>query len=135
MRFACWITKVTDTRPEWIILIAFPRQQWLRERASMLRLYVHCTIVLAVVSGVNIYCDKETSMSHAITPSVPIMRHVNKTYTLYSTASFVRLLMVWYILAESQVQKYGGLRFPAQRFCSTQRIELCCNFINSPTLH
>jgi hypothetical protein len=37
MRFACWITKATDTHSEYVILIAFPRQQWLRERASMLR--------------------------------------------------------------------------------------------------
>jgi hypothetical protein len=36
MRFACWITKATDTHSEYVILIAFPRQQWLRERASML---------------------------------------------------------------------------------------------------
>jgi hypothetical protein len=33
MRFACWITKATDTHSEYVILIAFPRQQWLRERA------------------------------------------------------------------------------------------------------
>jgi hypothetical protein len=42
MRFACWVTKATDTHSEYVILIAFPRQQWLRERASFLRLYVHC---------------------------------------------------------------------------------------------
>jgi hypothetical protein len=40
MRFACWITKATDTYLEYVILIAFTRRQWLRERASML--YVHC---------------------------------------------------------------------------------------------
>jgi hypothetical protein len=37
MRFACWITKATNTRSEYVILVAFPRQQWLRERTSMLR--------------------------------------------------------------------------------------------------
>ena len=37
MRVACWITKVTDTHSRHIILIAFPRQQWLNERASLLR--------------------------------------------------------------------------------------------------
>jgi hypothetical protein len=37
MRFACCITKATDTDSEYVILIAFPRQQWLCERASMLR--------------------------------------------------------------------------------------------------
>jgi hypothetical protein len=40
MRFACWITKATDTHSEYVIRIAFQRQQWLRERASMLR-YVY----------------------------------------------------------------------------------------------
>jgi hypothetical protein len=32
MRFACRITKATDTHSEYVILITFPRQQWLRER-------------------------------------------------------------------------------------------------------
>ena len=35
-RFACWITKATNTKSEYVILIAFRRQQWLRERASLL---------------------------------------------------------------------------------------------------
>ena len=37
MRLACWITMATDSHPEYVILIAFPRQQWLRTCASMLR--------------------------------------------------------------------------------------------------
>jgi hypothetical protein len=40
MRIACWITKATDTHSEYVIVIAFPRRQWLYERASMSRLYV-----------------------------------------------------------------------------------------------
>ena len=28
MYIACWITKVTDTHSEYVIIIAFPRQQW-----------------------------------------------------------------------------------------------------------
>jgi hypothetical protein len=40
MRFACRINKATDRHSEYVILIAFPRQQWLRERAPMLR-YTH----------------------------------------------------------------------------------------------
>jgi len=31
MCIACWITKATDTHSEYVILIVFPRQQWLRE--------------------------------------------------------------------------------------------------------
>jgi len=34
-RFACWITKATDT--QYITLIVFPLQHLLREHASMLR--------------------------------------------------------------------------------------------------
>ena len=41
MRFACWLTKATDTHSEYVILIAFPEQLWFRERASTLRLYIH----------------------------------------------------------------------------------------------
>jgi Mg2+/citrate symporter len=36
MRIACWMTKATDTHSEYVILISFPRQQWLRERAWIL---------------------------------------------------------------------------------------------------
>jgi hypothetical protein len=33
---ACWIPQATNTRSEYVIVIAFPRQQWLSERASIL---------------------------------------------------------------------------------------------------
>jgi hypothetical protein len=42
MRFACWITKAKNTHSEYVILIAFPWEQWLSERASVLCLYLHC---------------------------------------------------------------------------------------------
>jgi hypothetical protein len=41
MCMACWITKATYTDSKYVILVAFPWQQWLRERAAMLRSYVH----------------------------------------------------------------------------------------------
>jgi hypothetical protein len=37
MGIACWIPKATDTHAEYVMLIAFPLQQWLLERASVLR--------------------------------------------------------------------------------------------------
>jgi len=40
MCFACWICKSTDTSSEYIILTAFPQQQWLHDNASMLHLYI-----------------------------------------------------------------------------------------------
>ena len=47
MRIACWIPKATNTHPEYVLLIAFPQQQWLHERVSMLRYtYFGCIIRL-----------------------------------------------------------------------------------------
>jgi hypothetical protein len=37
MRTACWIPKATDTHTEYVILFAFARQQWLCQRALLLR--------------------------------------------------------------------------------------------------
>jgi hypothetical protein len=54
MRFACWITNGTHSLSslslslsllKYLMLIAFPQQQWFRERASMLRhTYIVCLI-------------------------------------------------------------------------------------------
>jgi len=37
LRVVCWIPKATNTHPQYAILIAFPLQQRLHERVSMLR--------------------------------------------------------------------------------------------------
>jgi len=42
MSVACWIAKATNTHSQYVILTAVALQQWLRERASILRLYLHC---------------------------------------------------------------------------------------------
>jgi hypothetical protein len=43
MRIACWLTKDTNTHSEYVIIIAFPLQEWLHERVSMLRYtYIAC---------------------------------------------------------------------------------------------
>ena len=40
MRFAGWKPKATNTHSKYVVLIAFPLQQWLDERTSVLR-YTH----------------------------------------------------------------------------------------------
>jgi hypothetical protein len=45
MRISCWTPKATNTHSQYVILIAFPRQKWLCERASMLRYtYIACLV-------------------------------------------------------------------------------------------
>jgi hypothetical protein len=48
MRIAWWITKVTDTHSEYVIITAFRRQQWLSERASMLRYTYIVSLVIRI---------------------------------------------------------------------------------------
>jgi len=49
MRIAFWIPKATNTHSQYVILIAFPLQKWLHERASMLRYtYIVCLVICMV---------------------------------------------------------------------------------------
>jgi hypothetical protein len=50
VRIACWIPKSIGTHSEYVILIAIPLQQWLRERATILR---HAYIACLVEKGVQ----------------------------------------------------------------------------------
>ena len=55
MRIACWLTKATDTHTEYVILIAFPRQQWLYERDLLLGyMYIACLVLDAQLLTINI---------------------------------------------------------------------------------
>jgi hypothetical protein len=45
MGFAWWIPKATNTHSGFVIIISVPLQQWLHERASMLRyMYIACLV-------------------------------------------------------------------------------------------
>jgi len=49
MRIACWMTKATDTQSEYVILTAFPLQQWLQDSASMF--CYACFACLVILTG------------------------------------------------------------------------------------
>jgi hypothetical protein len=51
MRIACWIPEDTYTHSEYVILIAFPMQQWLCERASVLHRYVYRVLLFCYWRG------------------------------------------------------------------------------------
>ena len=51
MHIACCIIKATNTHSEYVILIAFPLQRWLHERASVLSYpYIACLVDRKVVN-------------------------------------------------------------------------------------
>ena len=50
IRIACRIPKAINTHSQYVILIAFPLQQWLQERASLLRYtYIVCLVITEIV--------------------------------------------------------------------------------------
>jgi len=53
MPFACWIPKATNTFLHYVIIIAFPLQQWLHEFASRLRYTCIACLVLHKVSALH----------------------------------------------------------------------------------
>ena len=83
-RFACWISKSTRAQAhasacvpthksarthtqQYVILIAFPRQQWFRERTSMLRYIYIARLVFSVAqkpkSGLGSWISLSVSLS------------------------------------------------------------------------
>jgi len=59
---ACWITKATDTHWEYLILFAFPQQQWLHKPASILRhKYTACAVELLNITSNDLLQCKFTS--------------------------------------------------------------------------
>jgi len=52
MRIAWWIPKLTNIYLEYVILIAFPLQQWLHERYPVLR-YTYTACLVNVIFSLN----------------------------------------------------------------------------------
>jgi hypothetical protein len=62
MRITCWIPKATNTHTDCVILIACPRQQWLGERASVLK-FIHLLPVLFMCTAVSlIQCVRKVTV-------------------------------------------------------------------------
>ena len=60
MCIACSITKATDIHSEYVMLIAFPLQQCLHERARMLRYtYIGCLVVCFIPSNIFAWLPKK----------------------------------------------------------------------------
>jgi len=56
MRIACWITKAAGTHSEYVTVIDFPRQEWLCERASLLR-YGTLPVLLEYINILKQYSE------------------------------------------------------------------------------
>jgi hypothetical protein len=72
MRIACWIPKATDTHSEYVILIAFPLQQWLHIRTSMLRYTQIACLFIVYINPIRQKEWKRTSFFYSSTYVSPV---------------------------------------------------------------
>jgi hypothetical protein len=99
MRFACWITKATDTHSEYVIFIAFSRQQWLRERASMLHYtYIAC---LVIVKPGGKYTDQQA------------LKGCVGSVILLTVTSQILYLIIWNVFGSYTVPQLHCLKYIA----------------------
>ena len=62
MRTACWMLKATITHSQYVLLVAFPLQQWLHECAPMLR-YTYTAYFVQVYIEVLLHNSLQLSMN------------------------------------------------------------------------
>jgi hypothetical protein len=60
MRVAYSLPKVTNTPREYVVLSAFPLQQWLQDRVSLRYTYIACLVTLFSQSPVRICQDQHS---------------------------------------------------------------------------
>ena len=59
MHIACWIPKATNIHSEYVLLMAFPLQQWLFAQISLLRyMYINWLVVILIRQYCAIYKSK-----------------------------------------------------------------------------
>ena len=77
MCIACWLIKPIKTHSECVILIAFPLQQWLHERASVISLCVRCVSCIVGIQFIFFF------ISNCISGSYLRIRNICNTSHIY----------------------------------------------------
>ena len=132
MRVACWITKAADTHPhphtQYVISVAFPRSQWLRERSSILRY----TNIACLVPIFVFFWTKDTQDDGAASRCGACGR-------LFSEAENTCVRGVWKLsrvsLGKLYVRKKEGTARSHWMSTSADRCVSACYHISSAGLH
>jgi len=88
---ACWITKATDTHSEYVILIAFPWEQWL---------FKPILSVTLPVLLLGIFCSDFLRLTHNL---LRLWSYDPKAYFVLLTSELV--LNFWFLLQGNEISK------------------------------
>ena len=141
MHFTCCIVKATGTHTEYVIFIAFLRQQWLRERVSLLHYtYISCYFVIwhhyrvypggkggrgvmltTPPSSAEVTKELSCTSTHPMCPSGPVTGFP-------FTIKCITFLLTFTTTALCLYSVYGHLLFPEDA-CS-KFLRNCCFLVN-----
>jgi len=85
----------TDIHSEYIILVSFPLQLWFRERASVLRLYVHCLSLF--------YFNERKNLGEISTVSFSLVVYLSHIQNIVLLNYNVKLHLIYTSLRKSGV--------------------------------
>jgi len=91
MCIACCIHKYKNTHSEYVILTAFPLQQWLKERASMLR-YTHTGSLLLIIMKTVIHYTVLCHTLHCVVSYITLCCVIHYTVLSYITLCYPYIL-------------------------------------------
>ena len=77
MHIACWIPKPTETRSDYVRIIAFPLQQWFHESASILRYTDAVCLVKCHLGLVGEYCLDPAAACKSVVWMIDQFKNVN----------------------------------------------------------
>jgi hypothetical protein len=110
MRIACWIPKARNILSEHVRLIVFPLQQWLHERASMLRYTYSVCIVISETQ--RVHCEVRTESLDMLPVNSAVIRFP-PSVSFHQCSSLISIYM--FLLPE---QHSGTVWQPAkQQYC------------------
>jgi len=95
MRIACWIPKATNTHSQCVTLIDFPLQQWLHERAPMLRY----TYIVCLESGTFSF---HKVVPHASRNKVRLVTHSSRSACC--SPHFCTMIKKWDVITASRLR-------------------------------
>jgi len=116
-RIACWIPEATHTHSVHVILIDFPMQQWLHERASILRWYVCCLSCFSVTDGAVVSCNL------ALSPNATYGHHWARNRQKY-----VMTIKCRHNMSNTTVSQTKTIYLRREVLCKTWRKYSLCKF-------
>jgi hypothetical protein len=108
MRNACWKAKAADTSSEYLIFIALPRKQWLRERASLLRYEYNALYFFKIISKpIPLYYKSHFIWQHKCRGSISSDISTGKEVKTRSQKFNLKCVRIYTVYGAMNIVAYG----------------------------